>query len=89
MADAFWMVPDWSGGDRLGDGAEPFWMIPPAMERNEKYVRRRFARKGYVSTWCGMTLPEIEDAVEMEDATWEEVADDIRSHNGLFQGIAE
>lgn len=28
--NAFWLAPDWSGGDNLRDaGAEPFWMRPP------------------------------------------------------------
>lgn len=27
---AFWLRPDWSGGDNLRDaGASPFWMRPP------------------------------------------------------------
>jgi len=30
---AFWLRPDWSGGDNLRDpGAEPFWMKPPLKE---------------------------------------------------------
>lgn len=24
---AFWMNPDWSGGDNLRSGARPFWML--------------------------------------------------------------
>jgi hypothetical protein len=23
---AFWLNPDWAGGDNIRDGAEPFWM---------------------------------------------------------------
>jgi len=31
---AFWLRPDWSGGDNLRDpGTEPFWMLPPLTAR--------------------------------------------------------
>jgi hypothetical protein len=29
LGEPFWDYPDWSGGDQLRSGAEPFWMLPP------------------------------------------------------------
>lgn len=36
---AFWLRPDWSGGDNLRDpGTEPFWMLPPLKPNPDRTI---------------------------------------------------
>ncbi len=77
MADtAFWLTPDWSGGDNLRDGPTPFWMLPPAMDDDERFVRNWLRRSGP----CFWEDVPVLKAIEERGVPWVIVATHIKAH---------
>lgn len=58
---AFWLWPDWSGGDNLRDpGTEPFWMRPPRCPSPDSEIGAAVLRTDpghvcgpFVTLWTG------------------------------------
>ena len=38
--EAFWLYPDWSGGDNVRSGAQPFWMLEPLYPKEPEMAPR-------------------------------------------------